>query len=68
MHYYEAILATLAIVVWHFFFVIFHPEEYPLNTVCLNGKVPAEEVHHNRVVWLNKLVKEQAEQKTKEKK
>ncbi len=60
IHYYEAILATLAIIVWHFFFVIFHPEEYPLNTVCLNGKVSAEEVHHNRTVWLNKLIKEQA--------
>jgi cytochrome b subunit of formate dehydrogenase len=31
IHLYEAWLATLAIIVWHFFFVIFHPEEYPMS-------------------------------------
>ncbi len=31
IHYYEGILATLAIVAWHFFFTIFCPDEYPMN-------------------------------------
>jgi cytochrome b subunit of formate dehydrogenase len=39
VHYYEAILACLAIVVWHFYHVIFDPEVYPLNWACWNGKV-----------------------------
>ncbi len=39
IHYYEAVLATLAIVIWHFFFVIFHPEEYPMSVTWLNGKM-----------------------------
>lgn len=39
IHYYEAILACLAIVVWHFYHVIFDPDVYPLNLACLNGKV-----------------------------
>jgi formate dehydrogenase gamma subunit len=39
IHYYEAILACLAIVVWHFYHVIFDPDVYPLNWACLNGKV-----------------------------
>ena len=39
VHFYEAWLAFLAIVVWHFFFVIFHPEEYPLNLTFMTGKV-----------------------------
>jgi len=48
IHYYEAILACLAIIVWHFYHVIFDPDVYPLNWACLNGKVSAhwqEEEH-----------------------
>ena len=37
VHLYEAILATLAIVVWHFYSVIFDPEVYPLNTAFFTG-------------------------------
>jgi formate dehydrogenase gamma subunit len=37
VHFYEALLATLAIVVWHFYAVIFDPDIYPLNTAFLNG-------------------------------
>ena len=39
IHYYEAVLACLAIVVWHFYHVIFDPDVYPGNWACWNGKV-----------------------------
>lgn len=39
IHYYEAILACLAIVVWHFYHVIFDPDVYPLNWACWKGRV-----------------------------
>ena len=39
-------LACLAIVVWHFYHVMFDPEVYPLNTACLDGRVSAEWQHH----------------------
>ena len=39
VHYYEAILACLAIVVWHFYHVMFDPDVYPLNWACWKGKV-----------------------------
>jgi len=39
IHYYEAILACLAIVVWHFYHVIFDPDVYPFNWACWKGKV-----------------------------
>jgi formate dehydrogenase gamma subunit len=42
IHYYEAILACLAIVVWHFYHVIFDPDVYPLNRACLDGRVSSE--------------------------
>jgi hypothetical protein len=34
-----AILGCLAIVVWHFYHVIFDPDVYPLNFACWSGKV-----------------------------
>jgi hypothetical protein len=38
VHFYEAVLATLAIVVWHFYFVIFDPLVYPMDTAWLTGR------------------------------
>ncbi|MDM7917260.1 MAG: cytochrome c3 family protein [Candidatus Eisenbacteria bacterium] len=46
VHYYEAWLAFLAILVWHFFYVIFHPEVQPLNLAFLDGKTPVEHAIH----------------------
>lgn len=37
VHFYEAILAGLAIVVWHFYSVILDPDVYPLDTAWLTG-------------------------------
>jgi len=37
LHFYEAVLASLAILVWHFYFVIFDPEVYPVDSAWLNG-------------------------------
>jgi formate dehydrogenase gamma subunit len=42
IHFYEGVLACLAIVVWHFYHVIFDPDVYPVNWACINGKVPKE--------------------------
>ena len=39
IHYYEAILACLAIIVWHFYHVMFDPDVYPVNLACWDGKV-----------------------------
>jgi hypothetical protein len=38
IHFYEAVLASLAILVWHFYFVIFDPVVYPMDTAWLTGK------------------------------
>jgi len=45
VHFYEALLATLAIVVWHFYSVIFDPDVYPLNTAFLTGVSVKKEEH-----------------------
>ena len=40
LHFLEAVLATLAILIWHFYFVIFDPAVYPMDTAWLTGKPP----------------------------
>jgi len=46
VHFYEAILATLAIVVWHFYQVFFDPDVYPMNWAWWDGKMPVEHYRH----------------------
>jgi len=45
IHFYEAILASLAIVVWHFYQVFLDPDAYPMNWAWYDGKVSE---HHYR--------------------
>jgi len=40
IHFYEAILAVSAILVWHFFFVIVKPGTYPMSWIWLSGRMP----------------------------
>lgn len=46
IHFYEAWLATLAIIVWHFYYVIFNPDVYPLNKSMLDGRLTEKEMRH----------------------
>lgn len=48
VHYYEAILACLAIIVWHLYLVIFSPDVYPINWAWWDGKVSKkwQQKHH----------------------
>lgn len=54
IHFYEALLATLAIFVWHFYFVIFDPEVYPMDPAWLSGQsVRAREHNHPKEVLIH---------------
>jgi cytochrome b subunit of formate dehydrogenase len=46
IHFYEAIMAALAILVWHFFMVFFDPDVYPMNWAWWDGKMPVEQYRH----------------------
>lgn len=46
IHFYEALLATLAIIIWHGFNIMFHPDEYPMNTSWLTGYITGHEAEH----------------------
>jgi len=55
VHYYEALLATFSILLWHFYMVIFDPLVYPMDTAWLNGKVPADHYRHSRPEYYRAL-------------
>lgn len=55
IHYYEAWLATLAILVWHFFFVIFHPDEYPMSWTWITGRMSRRHAEEHHARWVEEL-------------
>jgi len=56
IHYYEAMLATLAIVVWHFFYMFIHPENYPINFTVLTGTMTEEEYMEKHPADYEKMI------------
>jgi len=46
IHYYEAWLATLAILIWHMYSSVFNPSIYPMNPAWLTGKMPEDMFKH----------------------
>lgn len=46
IHYYEAWLAFLAILVWHIYGTVLNPEVYPMNPAWWSGKMPEAMYRH----------------------
>lgn len=48
VHSYEALLAFLAIIIWHFYNVHLNPEVFPMSRVWLDGKISEHQMkeHH----------------------
>jgi formate dehydrogenase gamma subunit len=59
VHFYEAVLATLAIIVWHFYHVIFDPDVYPANFAFIDGRI-SEELYKEEHELAYEQMKEQA--------
>ena len=59
LHYYEAILATVAILLWHFYATIFDPDVYPMDLSWLTGKASAEHLRHMRPQYYQQLLNQQ---------
>jgi cytochrome b subunit of formate dehydrogenase len=65
IHYYEAWLATLAIIVWHFYFVIFNPDTYPLNLAFWKGTLTEEEMLDEHPRELEETLRQEALEKVR---
>ncbi len=63
IHYYEAWLASLAILIWHFFFVIFHPHDFPMNLTWLHGRMTVEDYQRKHPAHWEQIMTEVEEYK-----
>jgi formate dehydrogenase gamma subunit len=66
IHYYEAWLATLAIIVWHIYFVVFNPDIYPINLAFWKGTLTEEEMAEEHPLELEEIQRREALEKEKE--
>jgi cytochrome b subunit of formate dehydrogenase len=55
IHFYEAILATLTIIVWHFYSVVFNPDIYPMNWAWITGNLTEHEMKEEHGLELEKI-------------
>jgi len=62
IHYYEAWLAILAIIVWHWFFVFIHPDNAPVNLTFMDGKITEDNLKHHHPAEYERLKAEEKEQ------
>jgi hypothetical protein len=55
IHFYEAVLATLTIIVWHFYSVIFNPDTYPMSWAWITGNLTEHEMKEEHGLELEKI-------------
>jgi cytochrome b subunit of formate dehydrogenase len=55
VHYYEALLATLAIFAWHFYYTIYNPHVFPLSTTMVTGRISHQEMERDHSLELRVL-------------
>ena len=55
IHFYEAWLASLAILVWHIYFVVFNPDVYPMNMAWLKGTLTEREMEEEHPLELERI-------------
>jgi len=55
IHFYEAVLATLTIIVWHFYSVVFNPDVYPMSWAWITGDLTEHEMELEHGLELEKI-------------
>ena len=60
VHFYEALLATLSIFAWHFYYTIYNPHVFPLSKTMLTGRISREEMGRDHALELQEVEAEAA--------
>ena len=60
IHSWEAILAFLAIIIWHMYNVHWNPSIFPMSRVWLTGKIGLRELQENHPYEYEQYLREQA--------
>jgi len=55
IHYYEAILATLAIIVWHLYYVFVNPDFAPMSFTWIDGKLSRHDMEHEHALEIEEI-------------
>ncbi len=55
IHFYEAILATLTIIVWHLYSVVWNPDVYPMSWAWITGDLTEHEMEEEHGLELDKI-------------
>ncbi|HKK21970.1 MAG TPA: cytochrome b/b6 domain-containing protein [candidate division Zixibacteria bacterium] len=56
----EGLLATLAIIVWHFYNVHFNPEVFPMSWVWWHGRLTEEQMKHHHPLEYDGIVRHES--------
>lgn len=62
----EGLLATLAIIIWHFYNVHFNPEVFPMSWVWWHGKLTETEIKHHHPLEYAEIMETESKELTKQ--
>jgi hypothetical protein len=52
VHFYEALLATLSLFAWHFYYTIYNPSVFPFATTMVTGRISHEDMERDHALEL----------------
>lgn len=55
VHFYEALLATLAAFAWHFYYTVYNPDVFPVSKTMITGRISHEEMERDHALELRAL-------------
>jgi cytochrome b subunit of formate dehydrogenase len=61
VHSYEALLAFLAIIIWHMYNVHLNPENFPMSKIWLNGRITGHELRTLHPLEYERILEERRE-------
>ena len=61
-----AVIATLAIVVWHFYNVHFNPSRFPGTLLWWHGKISLKEMKEEHPIEYERMMRERAAEENKQ--
>jgi formate dehydrogenase subunit gamma len=61
VHSYEALLAFLAIIIWHMYNVHLNPENFPMSRIWLNGRITGRELRTLHPLEYERIIEERKE-------
>ncbi|MFQ5864965.1 MAG: formate dehydrogenase subunit gamma, partial [bacterium] len=59
----EGLLATLAIIIWHFYNVHFNPDKFPMNNVWLSGRITKREMLEEHPLEYEEILQKKQQEK-----